>query len=149
VKNFNWGTGIFIFLAIFLLACAAFIIFALNQDVNLVQGDYYDKGTNYTRQMETDSRSATYQSQFTFSDEKDSVRIGFPAELKGKIDSGSIVFFRPSDMNLDLRYPIQPAMNEFVTDKLKFVAGRYIVQVTWFSDGIDYGVKKEIEIRGK
>jgi hypothetical protein len=149
VKKFNWGTGIFIFLALFLLASAAFIIYAVNQDVNLVQKDYYEKGTDYTRQMEKDARSAKYGPLFRFSDEKDSVRIDFPDELKGKIDSGSVVFFRPSDMDLDLRYPIQPTMNEFVTDKSKLVSGRYILQIAWYSDGIDYGVKKEIEIQGK
>ena len=59
--KFNWGTGIFLFLVVFLLACAAFIYFAFTQDVNLVHKDYYEKGVNYTEQMEINARSIAYQ----------------------------------------------------------------------------------------
>ena len=58
--KFNWGTGIFMFLALFLLASAAFIIFAVRQDVNLVHKDYYEKGVDYTEQMNVNSRSTEF-----------------------------------------------------------------------------------------
>ena len=46
--KFNWGTGIFTFIIIFLLLCVAFIIFAVRQGVNLVHDDYYEKGVDYS-----------------------------------------------------------------------------------------------------
>ena len=59
--KFNWGTGILIFLILFLLGSAAFIVFAFRQDVNLVHKDYYEKGVDYTQQMNTNSRSAEFE----------------------------------------------------------------------------------------
>ncbi len=54
--KFTWGTGIFIFLILFLLAAAFFIGFAMRQDVNLVHEDYYERGVEYTEHMRTNSR---------------------------------------------------------------------------------------------
>ena len=55
--KFNWGTGILIFLILFLSASAVFIVFAMRQDVNLVHQDYYEKGVDYTEQMNVNARS--------------------------------------------------------------------------------------------
>ena len=69
--KFNWGTGILIFLIIFLLACAAFIIFAMRQDVNLVHKDYYEKGVDHTDKMNVDVRSKQFEDkiQIDYNDE--------------------------------------------------------------------------------
>ena len=59
--KFNWGTGILIFLILFLMAAAVFIGFAMRQDVNLVHEDYYEKGVDYERQMNAEARSVVYR----------------------------------------------------------------------------------------
>jgi len=142
--KFNWGTGIFIFLALFLMAAAAFIIFAVRQDINLVHRDYYERGTDYTSQMETRARSARFEPLVNISDEKDSLRIVFPEELTGIIDSGNVLFYRPSDNKLDLNFPLKVVQNVFTATKANTVSGRYIIQVQWFTEGKEFEVKKTI-----
>lgn len=139
----NWGTGIFIFLALFILASVAFIIFAVNQDVNLVHKDYYEKGTDFTRQMEVKARSERYMSLISINQDKDSVKIIFPDELAGRIDSGYVVFYRPSDMHNDLNFRLQPGCNSFSAAKDQMISGRYIIRLNWYSDRYDYEVNKE------
>ena len=58
--KFNWGTGILIFLILFLLAAGLFIGFAMRQDVSLVHEDYYEKGADHSQQMLVEARSAPY-----------------------------------------------------------------------------------------
>ena len=41
--KFNWGTGVVIFLLLFLAAIITFVVFAFHQDVNMVHQDYYEK----------------------------------------------------------------------------------------------------------
>lgn len=144
--KFNWGTGIFLFLALFLLASAAFIIYAVNQDVELVHDDYYEKGTNYTSEMEKSARSAKYEPLVSFLEEDDSVKIIFPEELKGKIDSGNVLFFRPSDMNRDVKQTLNPAEIVLPVSKKELIAGRYILKINWFEKGIPYEIDKEVVI---
>jgi hypothetical protein len=142
--KFNWGTGIFIFLALFLMAAAAFIIFAVRQDINLVHRDYYERGTDYTSQMETRARSARFEPLVNISDEKDSLRIVFPEELTGIIDSGNVLFYRPSDSKLDLTFPLKVVQNVFTATKANTVSGRYIIEVQWFTQEKKYEVKKTV-----
>lgn len=144
--KFNWGTGIFLFLALFLLASAAFIIYAVNQDVELVHDDYYEKGTNYSKVMETSARSAKFESMISFLEDDDSVKVIFPEELIGRIDSGNMLFFRPSDMKRDLNHALTPAKSVFLVSKNELIAGRYILKINWFEKGVPYEIEKEIVI---
>ena len=73
--KFNWGTGIFIFLALFLLGSAVFIIFAVRQDVNLVHKDYYEKGVDYTEQMNVNARSSEYKDNISVSTQGDFLQL--------------------------------------------------------------------------
>ena len=59
--KFNWGTGILLFLILFLIAAGIFIAFAMRQSVDLVHEDYYERGVDHTSQMEVEKRSAPYQ----------------------------------------------------------------------------------------
>ena len=59
--KFHWGTGILIFLILFLLACGLFIAFAMRQEVSLVHEDYYEKGVDHSQQMMVEARSAQFK----------------------------------------------------------------------------------------
>jgi hypothetical protein len=144
--KFNWGTGIFLFLALFLLASAAFIIYALNQDVELVHDDYYEKGTDYTNEMNKTARSAKFESLISISEDNDSVKVIFPEELDAKIDSGNVLFFRPSDKNLDKKFNLISAETVLPVSKKSLISGRYILKINWFDKGVPYEVDKEIVI---
>ncbi len=54
----------------FLLACAGFIYFAFQQEVNLVHKDYYEKGVGHTEQMKVNSRSASFKNAFEISNQE-------------------------------------------------------------------------------
>lgn len=147
--KFNWGTGIFIFLALFLLASAGFIIYAFHQKVNLVHRDYYEKGNDYTGEMDIKARSACFNALISISEISDSVKISFPAELDGKIDSGNVLFYRPSDMNLDVSHKFSAIGNHLALSGKGLVAGRYIIRIKWFTNAKAYEVDKEYIIGNK
>ncbi len=46
--KFHWGTGILIFLILFLLAAGFFIAFAMRQERDLVHEDYYERGVDHS-----------------------------------------------------------------------------------------------------
>jgi hypothetical protein len=58
--KFNWGTGIFLFLIIFIGLAVAFMIFAFNQEISLVHKDYYKKGVDYDQEISMEKKSAKY-----------------------------------------------------------------------------------------
>lgn len=145
--KFNWGTGIFMFLALFLLASAAFIIFAVRQDVNLVHKDYYEKGVDYTEQMNVNSRSAEFKNAFSATLQNDFLKIDIDEKLVTQIDSGTVLLFRPSNSKNDVSVPVVKSANVVLVPKKDLLSGRYIMKFSWYSGGIKYEVDQPVNIQ--
>jgi len=145
--KWNWGTGIFIFLVLFLAACTAFIIFAMRQDVNLVHKDYYEKGVNYTEQMNTNARSKQYYSSVQTQLQNEYLRVDFEQSLAAKIDSGNVLLYRPSNSRQDITLPLSLTNNSIFISKTKLISGRYILKLNWYSDGLKYEIDKPVNIQ--
>ena len=144
--KFTWGTGILIFLIVFLFACGIFIAFAMNQDLNLVHEEYYQKGANYTTQMEINKRSAKFKNIIYIKDKADKILIFFPNGFYDNLKNGTILFFRPSDSNIDIGFDMNITTNVQSIAKSKLKKGRYIVQLSWHSDE-DYYIEKEFFVK--
>lgn len=145
--KFNWGTGIFTFLALFLLAAAAFIIFAVRQDVNLVHKDYYEKGVDYTEQMNVEARSEKFSNAFTVSLQNDFLMLEIDDILSAKIDSGSILLFRPSSSKKDVIFQLTKSPKLIHIPKEDLTHGRYILKFFWYSEGLKYEVDQPVNIQ--
>ncbi len=144
--KFNWGTGILIFLILFLLAAAAFMVFAFKQDVNLVYKNYYEKGVDYTEQMNVNSRSVSYYNSLQTHLDDEFLVVDFEESLALAIDSGSVVLFRPSSSKLDLKFPLILWDSRVKIPKDNLVSGRYILKLFWYSEGLKYEVDKPVNI---
>ena len=142
--KFNWGTGILLVLVLFLAASAAFIIFALNQDVNLVHKDYYEKGVDYTEQMKVISRSEPFAEKIETRIEETGLQIRLDSLLTHEIDSGKIVLYRPSGKDFDLEFQLEKNKTDFQFAAENLIPGRYILKVSWFADGLKYEVDKQV-----
>jgi len=144
--KFNWGTGILIFLIMFLAACAAFIIFAMNQDVNLVHKDYYEKGVDYSDQMNINSRSTQFGDKIQISYDTARLIIGFEESVVSNIDSGKVLLYRPSNSKQDMIFPMTFSDNSIKIPKENLITGRYILKLSWFSNGLKYEIDKTVNI---
>jgi len=145
--KFNWGTGIFAFLALFLIGSAAFIIFAVSQDVNLVHKDYYEKGVDYTEQMNVDARSVQYKDAFSVQLTDDFLKIKIEETLAAKIDSGSVLLFRPSSSKNDITVQVEKSANLVQVSKKNLISGRYILKFSWYSGGLKYEIDRPVNIQ--
>ena len=144
--KFSWGTGILIFLIMFLTACGIFIAFAMSQENSLVHKDYYNKGADYTKQMEINKRSVKYLNTIYFQDKDQQISIFFPENFTENLKTGEILFFRPSDINNDLKIEMKPVNNIQSVDKINLIKGRYLVKFSWQSD-TEYYIEKEIFVK--
>jgi len=143
----NWGTGILIFLILFLSASAVFIVFAMKQDVNLVHKDYYEQGADYTEQMKVNARSVEFNEAVHTQIEIESLVVDFDTTFTLSIDSGNVLLFRPSNSSLDYSMPLQLSGNSVMIPKSNLVPGRYILKLNWYSGGLKYEVVKTVFIQ--
>lgn len=142
----NWGTGILVFLILFLSASAAFIFFAMRQDVNLVHEDYYKKGADYSSQMDVNARSTAYVDSFSTYLEEGMLVVDFDNSLALSIDSGSLLIFRPSNSSLDVSMPFGQTEEALKIPRSNLITGRYILKLSWYAEGLKYEVDKTIYI---
>ncbi len=149
--KFNWGTGIFLFLVVFLVACAVFIFFAMNQQVNLVHKDYYEKGVDYSAQMKVNARSKQYAHSFNTKSTEQFFIVDIDESLIAKMDSGTIQMFRPSDKTKDISSSFKTSnrtvSTQFQFDKRALLRGRYILKLTWFMEGVKYEVDQPVNVQ--
>jgi hypothetical protein len=145
--KFNWGTGILIFLILFLAACAAFIIFAMRQDVNLVHKDYYEKGVDHTDKMNVDARSNQFGEKIQIDYNNEYLLVSFDQSLAAKIDSGQVLMYRPSSSKQDVYFPMTLSENSLKIPKKNLISGRYILKLSWYSEGLKYEIDRPVNIQ--
>ena len=145
--KFNFGTGIFVFMTLFIAALIFFVVFAYRQDVNLVHDNYYEKGVDHSSQMKKIARSASAAEEIEVTDDGNFIRIVFPPVLAANIENGNIMFFRPSDHLRDVKQPLELRGNVFIGSKEQLIPGRYIVKITWQSNSQDFEVNKPLIVK--
>lgn len=144
--KFNWGHGIFIFMTVFILLGVAAIIFSLNQSEDLVSDDYYDKGADYSQQIEVNKRSDIYQDSINIDIVNANVEVYVCQSLKASTDTLLMHFYNPSNKNLDikLKYPMANTISIPIST---FKNGRYEVKMSWTHLNNLFNLKKDISIK--
>ena len=145
--KFNWGTGILIFLILFVLGAVGFVIFTLQFDANLVHKDYYEKGVDYSEQMKVNQRSVQFKNAFQIQLQENYLIVEIDESLSSKIDSGSVLLFRPSDRNRDIQLQVESKASRVSFPKQDLIHGRYILKFYWYSEGLKYEVDRPINIQ--
>ena len=140
----NWGYSIIIFFVIFCSLMIGFLVFSLRQNSDLVTDDYYEKGADYTHQMEIGSRSLTYNDSIRLLDQKGSLIASFAKSIHQMTDSMNIYFYRPSDKKLDYKVNVRLSSNSVSFEKKNLISGQYTVTFEWSHDKKGYQVVKDL-----
>jgi hypothetical protein len=135
----NWGTGIGIFFACFVLYLIGNLIFSATQKVDLVTGDYYQQELAYQKQIDKETRTKQLPQQLKLIHGQATIALQFPDTMKGKAIGGEILFFRPSNSKLDVKMLVKVSESNLqVIDIRNFQKGLWRMKINWSCDGITY-----------
>lgn len=137
--KFNWGTGIAIVIALFLLANAFVIYKSLQQRYDLVEKEYYPQGLEYQKQIDRFANAHALSSSIKIDNINGEIVITYPEEFKNQSISGKIIFFRPSDERADFADSIKydsSLIQRVQTEKL--MKGKYIAKFFWLMNQKEY-----------
>ncbi len=127
----NWGQGIFLFFVVFISLGISFVIFSLRQNNDLVTNDYYEKGADYTHQMEINSRSVVYNDSISLVNRNNLLFAKFSKSIDLMTDTMNIYFFRPSNKRFDHEFRMALKADSIEIDKSGLQKGRYKVNFHW------------------
>ena len=135
----NWGTGITIALVIYMSGIVGVVIFTFQQDVNLVTKDYYAQELAYDEQIARirNTESLEQKPELEYVRNAEAVQLSFPANLDP--ESGSVLFFRPSDFTKDKNYDLK--LNDNHSQAFDFTnmqTGMWKVKLQWELEGKSY-----------
>jgi len=142
----NWGWGIAIFYGIFLVIAIGSAIYTSTLDYFLVSENYYQEGIEYQSQIDKVKRTTELGESvnWMYDPVNQVVRFQYPTELS----AGKVVFYRPSNSNLDRYIKIDPDGNgqQFINVQ-KWQKGFWKIKVDWEMDGEMYYNEGSIDIK--
>lgn len=146
--RFNWGTGIFIVIVLFLLSMAAVIYFSLQQRFDLVEEGYYPEGLEYQKKIDQKANAGRLSGKISFSQTDGFLQIRYPEDLRNQVVKGTVYLFRPSDQNADYTDSIRldTALVQRISTA-KLLEGRYLAKISWMMNGQDYYYEEGLRIQ--
>lgn len=142
----NWGKALILFFILFFIWIFSFVFFAMRQNNDLVSEDYYQKGADYTNQINIDRRSSAYRDSIQVTNSEKQVVISLCKSITASGDSVQVYFFRSSDKGKDLRMTFRSADSPFLIEKSKLYHGRYQVFISWSQKEGKFMVKRILDL---
>lgn len=136
--KFNWGTGITIFIVLFVVSMSAMVFKASQQNVDLVTEDYYEKELAFQDLKDKEALVLShFEEQISYKIENDKLQLIFPSKVEGEV-KGNIVFFKPSDARLDQSVDFISESKTLVYPLNLFSTGMYKLRIEWQNAGNAY-----------
>lgn len=144
----NWGKKIALLYLSFVVLIVAMVTMAMRQKVDLVASDYYEQEIKYQEKINKIERTKMLSSQLTWKIEKNQIIFEFPKEANGKIKSGYINFFRPSNAEMDQKTEFKnDTTSNQIIDTKKLNKGVYKMQIDWKAEDMEYYNEGIIQIQ--
>lgn len=136
----NWGKGIILGLAAFMTFVIVLVVMMFKSSDDSYDKDYYEKGLNYDEVY-------TQKKNVLEDETAPDVKIGdeFITVNFLSVDSGKVLFYRPSDKRLDKTFALSGKQLEVSVQDLSKGDWRMIAE--WYSGGKPYRYEKNIFIQ--
>lgn len=138
-----WPVGIAAFLFVFVSCIAAFITFAVRQQMDLVRPDYYEEEIRYQVQFDRleRTRSLGAAARIAADSVRGTLEVLIPAAHASALTAGTIQFYRPSDAGQDRVIPLKPSAEGVQKAQIGDLGpGLWRVRVRWTTGGKEYAM---------
>ena len=147
-KFWNWGMGVATVYTVFAGATLGFVVFAMQQPVDLVSPGYYAEAQAHHARQSAAGRAIALGEGFRVETDSvtRSITITWPAAARP--ESGEVRFYRPSDSRADQRQTLQPnAEGVQVISAAGLASGNWILQCEWTGGRELFYAERHITLR--
>lgn len=147
----NWGYKIsFVFAGFVSLIIVLVVISMRQKDIHLVTEKYYEKEIAYQDQIDIEENTAALASKpvLAYESQNQVLKIKYPDHFHKDKISGSVLFYRPSDANMDFVVAVKPETNnmqEILVGHLN--KGLWKIKMEWTSGVENYYLEEKLIIR--
>lgn len=133
----NWSYGIIASILIFMIFTMVLVYIMVNQKVEVLYSDYYERSLSYDQVQERLSRglNPAYSVNYLFNANKDSVVFSLPFTEKA---AGTVAFVKPDDAASDKEFQFDLVKGDFLAiDVSTFPKGLWQIELIWTSDTVN------------
>ena len=117
----------------------------MNQKVDLVTDNYYEKTLTYQKNIDEAERSKEINKNIKIEYLNNQLKFIFPDSSAKEIKGGEIYFYRPSDSSKDFKTDFSLNENgEILLDVSKIDKGYWKVQIRWLMNSESYSVERTV-----
>ena len=145
----DWGKGITLFLAIFVIATLSVVSYVISWDFYLVNNDHYEEGVEYQTTIDSKLRadSLDHHVVMLFDDEREAIKIIFPQDVVDQAQEGALQLYRPNNPDLDMKMAIDFSQGTtHVIPMARMEKGQWKLTVSWKMNELDYLVEEKVII---
>lgn len=138
--KFNWGTGIVIGMAAFMIFILQYVIRVQideKYDNELVTDQYYQKEVEINENR-LKQENANKLDNLRIETTENGIVIYFPNEFKANEIKGTISLYRPSNQSFDQTIPLELSSNHLLIPNSKLVGGRWDISIDFTYQSISY-----------
>lgn len=146
--RWNWGHSIALIYTLFAVSTLGFVVFAMEQRVDLVSDDYYEKSITLDTRREAEANVRALGASFSITHDPATraVVVRWPAEVVDR-PTGTVTLYRPSDATADRKVGITPNADHAQLVSLDgLTAGRWMLQVEWTNGGRNFYAEHEVTV---
>lgn len=135
----GWGKKIAVLYIGFVVVTLAFVVFAMNQRVDLVTDNYYEKELKYQEQIDKIKKTKELKEKTEIQLIEKTVKIKFPALPDKNSPKDFILFYRPSDPSKDVKIQVSADSLGFQFIPVeKLARGFWKIKLNWTSGGSEF-----------
>jgi len=145
--KWNWGTGIVIAMALFMIFILQFVYrvtFMDEYNHQLVSEDYYKDELYYQEEIDKMNNASKLTENVTILNVENGIQINFPKEKNFSKITGLVTFQRLSNNKLDFTKSIELKNSTLFIPDSSLVSGRWDIKVDWQFNKEEYLTKKSI-----
>jgi len=146
-KLWLWGT--IMTLVLFSAFFIGFAIWTFQTDVELVYDNYYEKDVVFEEQIRRVERTEALpvKPELKYERSRESLMIHFPTQMNHLEPTGSILLFRPSDLNLDRLFTLNLSGDTLQTISLpELLPGLWRIKLNWTSSSVEYYLEEMLVV---
>ncbi len=137
--KWNWGTKLMLVFGLFIAAMAGLVVMSMRQKIQMVAKDYYKEELKYQQVINATVLANQLSTTVEIIKQDDFIILQLPAEMKGELIKGTILFYYPADAAKDRELPLQINNNAQQLIPLSlFLPGKYTVKIDWIHKDKQY-----------
>ncbi len=134
----SWGTGIVIVFVIFLGLLIWAVTASLQADHQLVAKDYYEQELDYGNRIAEIKNVNNLGDSFSIQQTAQGVEIEFPKHWDDTDIQGQVDLYKPDNINLDFKTPIQLTNHKQIIPISRFTQGKWKIKIAFKRNDTSY-----------